>query len=105
MNAKKYAGRGCVYATVGCMTRMAAELTQVLFALNRVYFVTEKGALKTINTFSIKPNDYAKRMNALLSHPGSGDHLIDSLKELERIVQETIALANPIYQPKYKGLA
>jgi predicted nucleotidyltransferase len=104
MNAKKYAGRGCVYATVGCMTRMAAELTQVLFALNRIYFVTEKGALETIDTFSIKPTDYARRMNALLSHPGTGDHLIDSLKKFEGIVQETIALANPIYQPKYKGL-
>lgn len=104
MNAKKYAARACVYTTVGCMTRMAAELTQVLFALNRIYFVTEKGALKTIDTFAIRPKDYAKRMNAILSHPGSGDRLTGSLKLLEGIVQEVIALANPIYQPKYKGV-
>lgn len=105
MNAKKYATRGYVYATVGCMTRIAAELTQVLFALNSVYFVTEKGALETIDTFAIRPKDYAKRINALLSHPGSGNLLIDSLMKLDEIIQETIALADPIYQPKYKGLA
>ena len=103
LNAKKYATRGCIYATVGCMTRMAAELTQVLFALNRVYFVTEKGALETIGTFTIRPKDYAKRMNAGLSHPGSGDRLIDSLKIFEEIVHEVVATADPIYQPKYKG--
>lgn len=104
MNAKKYAARACVYATIGCMTRMAAELTQVLFALNRIYFVTEKGALETIDAFAIRPKDYAKRMNTILSHPGTGDRLTGSLKLLEGIVQEVIALANPIYQPKYKGV-
>jgi predicted nucleotidyltransferase len=104
MNAKKYSSRGCIYATVGCITRMAAELTQVLFALNRVYFVTEKGALETIDAFRVRPKDYAKRMNAILSHPGMGDSLKDSLKLFEEIVQEVIALAHPIYQPKYKGV-
>jgi len=104
VNAKKYSVRGSVYATVGCMTRMAAELTQVLFALNRVYFVTEKDAIETIDTFTIRPKDYAKRMNSLLSHPGTGDHLSDSLKTFEKIVQEVIALAHSVYQPKYKGL-
>ena len=104
MNAKKYSVRGCVYATVGCMTRMAAELTQVLFALNRIYFVTEKGALETIETFMMSPKNYAKRVNSILSHPGSGNQLMDSLKQLEEIVQEVITLAAPIYQPKYKDL-
>ncbi len=104
MNARKYLERGCVYATVGCMTRMAAELTQVLFALNRIYFVTEKGALETIDTFTIHPKNYSKRMNAVLSHPGSGNHLTNSLKIFEEIVQEVIALADPIYKPKYKGI-
>jgi predicted nucleotidyltransferase len=104
MNARKYSKRGCIYATVGCMTRMAAELTQVLFALNEIYFVTEKNALETIDTFTIRPKDYSKRMNAVLSHPGSGDRLTDSLKIFEEIVQEVIALANPIYKSKYKGL-
>jgi predicted nucleotidyltransferase len=39
-NAKKLAKRGSIYGTAGCVTRMAAELTQALFALNRVYTQT-----------------------------------------------------------------
>lgn len=100
MNAKKYAIRESVYVTVGCMTRMAAELTQVLFALNQVYFATEIGALETIDAFAMRPKGYAKRMNAILSHPGSGGRLIDSLKGFGDLVQEVITLADPIYQPK-----
>ena len=101
MNAKQSAARGCIYATVGCMTRMAAELTQVLFALNRIYFATDKRALETIDTFPICPKDYAQRMNALLSHPDSG---FGSIKALEGLVQEVIALAHSIYQPKYASI-
>ena len=104
LSAKKFADRDCVYGTVGCMTRMAAELTQALFALNRVYFVTEKGAMETIDTFSLKPNGYAQRLNAILACPGSGQELIHSLKKLEDVIREVITLAYPLYQPKYSSL-
>lgn len=99
--AKKFASRGCIYGTVGCMTRIAAELTQALFALNRVYFVTEKGALETIDTFSLKPDGYAKKLNAVLSHPGNETALVHSLKKLEDLAREVVILAHPLYQPKY----
>lgn len=101
---KKFAGRDCVYGTAGCMTRIAAELTQALFALNRVYFVTEKGVMKTIDTFSLKPNQYPQRLKAILAHPGEGEDLVESLKNLEVLAREVIALANPVYQPKYATL-
>lgn len=100
LNAKKSAARGCVYTTTGCMTRIAAELTQVLFALNRVYFATDKGALEAIDAFLIQSENYASKMNALLNRPGH----IDSIKELEELVQEVIALAHPLYQPKYTSM-
>ena len=99
--AKKFANRDCVYATVGCMTRIAAELTQALFALNKVYFVTEKGSMETIDTFSLRPDEYAGRLSAILSHPGHGNTLVHSLQKLEKIAREVIVLAHPLYQPKY----
>ena len=53
------AARGDVYMAVGCLTRIVAMLTQVLFALNEAYFVTDKGALERIEGFPLRPPDYA----------------------------------------------
>lgn len=100
-NAKKLASRGCIYGTVGCVTRIVAELTQVLFALNRIYFVTEKNALETIDTFTIKPAAYAMRINDILCCPGREESLVASLKKLNAIIQEVIKLSSPLYTPKY----
>lgn len=101
LNAQKLAERGCIYGTVGCMTRMVSELTQVLFALNEVYFASEKEALKVIESFPLKPPEYAIRINAILSCPGQGATLIQSLKKLNEIIQETKELCGSLYSSKY----
>lgn len=100
-NAAKFAQHGCIYGTVGCMTRIIAELTQVLFAFNRVYFATEKGALKIIESFSFKPTEYSNRINAILSYPGKEQALVVSLRKLNELIQEVIKLCHPLYTPKY----
>lgn len=101
IHATKLVQRGCIYGTVGCMTRIIAELTQVLYALNRVYFATEKGALQVIDSFPIKPAHYSNRINALLSSPGRGETLIISLKKLHELIQEVVGLSKSLYTPKY----
>jgi hypothetical protein len=100
-NAQKLAKRGCIYGTIGCVTRIVAELTQVLFALNRIYFVTEKDALKTIESFLIKPKEYSARIDDILSSPGRDEALVESLKKLNEVIQEVINLSAPLYTPKY----
>jgi predicted nucleotidyltransferase len=100
-NAQKLAKRGCIYGTVGCMTRIAAELTQVLFAMNSMYSATEKGALETIESFKIKPKEYASRMQDILSSPGRDQTLKESLKKLQEVIKEVMQLAHPIYVPRY----
>jgi predicted nucleotidyltransferase len=100
--AQKLAKRGYIYGTVGCMTRIAAELTQVLFALNRLCFGTERGALDIIETFPLKPTNYSSRMNDILSSPGQGEVLLLSLKKLHELIQEAIRLSYPVYTPKYQ---
>lgn len=100
-NAQKLANRNCIYGTVGCITRIASELTQVLFALNEIYFASEKGALKIIDSFSLKPQKYSIRINDILSCPGQGRAIIQSLKKLDDIIQETKALCGPLYMSKY----
>jgi hypothetical protein len=83
------------------MTRIVAQLTQVLFALNSVYFATEKEALKMIETFTIKPREYSSRIQNILSTPGLGTSLISSLELLNKIIQEVIELVGSLYTPKY----
>ncbi|MCP5056005.1 MAG: nucleotidyltransferase domain-containing protein [bacterium] len=44
-HARKHAARGDVYNTVGCLTRAAGCLTQVLHAAEERYFLSDKAAL------------------------------------------------------------
>lgn len=101
LNAQKLADRGCIYGTVGCMTRIVSKLTQVLFALNEVYFVSEKDALKVIESFSLKPKEYSIRINEILSCPGQGTALTQSLKKLNEIIEEIKKLCGRLYVSKY----
>lgn len=67
----KAAARGDAYMAVGCLTRVVAMLTQVLFALNETYFITDKGALERIDAFPLRPAGYAAAVRELLGHPGT----------------------------------
>ena len=90
--ATQFVKKNCVYGTVGCITRIAAELTQLLFAFNRVYFATDKGALETIESFSLKPKGYVQRMQSILANPGKGRKLYNSLNKIKELSQEVIEL-------------
>lgn len=68
---RKAAARGDVYMAVGCLTRVVAMLTQVLFALNDTYFITDKGALERIERFPLRPEGYAAAVRDLLGRPGT----------------------------------
>jgi hypothetical protein len=67
----KAAAQGDVYMAVGCVTRVGAMLTQVLFTLNETYFVTDKGALERIDTFPLQPDGYVGAVRELLGQPGT----------------------------------
>ena len=68
---RQAAARGDAYMAVGCLTRIVAMLTQVLFALNEAYFVTDKGALERIESFPLRPPGYAGAVRELLGQPGT----------------------------------
>jgi predicted nucleotidyltransferase len=75
-----------VYGVVGTLTRTFGYLTQVLYALNEVYFISEKAMRGDVPTFAQAPRGYVSRMEAILSHPGA------TAAELQRSVQATTAL-------------
>jgi hypothetical protein len=100
---RKFAAAGDVYNTVGCMTRALSQLTQVLFALNQVYFITDKGALETIDVLPVRPHGYGATVGAILAQPGAtAAELSASVQRLETLTAEVIALSGSFYRPRYQ---
>ena len=71
LHGRGFAERGDVYNTVGCLTRTAASLTQVLFALNETYFIRDKQVMQVIAGFPLVPGGYVEQVTGILAHPGS----------------------------------
>ena len=104
-HARKFAERGDVYNTAGCLTRCAAQLVQVVYALNERYFISDKGALEEIEAFSKKPPDFPERLRAILARPGaSGEELLESVERTADLHRELIERAGGLYErPKFRA--
>ncbi len=101
--ARDYAAKGEIYNTVGCLTRITANLTQALFALNERYFLRDKAVMTTIATFPLLPAGYCEEINAMLAHPGStAAELTQTVQQLAQSWREVVALADNLYQPKFQ---
>ncbi|MPZ12892.1 MAG: DUF4037 domain-containing protein [Chloroflexi bacterium] len=97
--APKVAARGDIYTTVGFLTRTAASLTQVLFALNETYFVSDKGAVTALDQMRFRPDRYGERVPQILARAGdSADELVATTKRMLELCQEVIELAGPLYR-------
>lgn len=90
-NARHGRGLEDVSYVVGCSFRCIACLCQVLFAMNRVYLLNEKGAVAATASFARRPDAFASRVTASLQAIGAA-RLADGLQELEFLVKETEAL-------------
>ena len=100
--ARSFAEKADIYNTVGCLTRVAAHLTQTLFALNESYFLSDKKVMETIALFQIAPKGYIKQLLGLLACPGkTRTDLSQTVAQLEVAWQNVRALAGETYQPKF----
>ncbi len=103
VQGKQFAARGDVYNAAGCLTRALSLLTQVLFALNETYFITDKGALEAIEAFPVRPDGYGDEVRALLAAPGStAAELSATMRRLAMLFARVTALAPGLYEAKYK---
>ena len=101
--ARDFAARGDVYNTVGCLTRIASNLTQALFALNERYFMRDKRVMEEIATFPVLPTDYVLQVTHLLAHPGqTAQELTQTVHAVEGVWRSVVALAGGQYQPKFQ---
>lgn len=98
---RKLATKGDVYNTVGCLCRIAAHLTQAIYALNETYFISDKGALDAMANFQICPADYPSRVAHALGQSGmTSEALLQSVELLETAWREVVRLSGS-YQPRY----
>jgi len=100
--AKKPAKRGDIYFAAGCLTRIASNLIQVLYALNETYFISDKRIFQDESTFSIKPTNFSERINNLLGAIGhDAEQLSKTISATETLVKEVVALCGNQYTPKF----
>lgn len=102
LHAHSFAAGGDVYNTVGCLTRSVANLTQVLFALNEVYFMSDKRVMETMANFSVLPANYSERVTLSLAAPGhTAPALEQTVTEIQAAWQSVVDLTGNVYQPKF----
>ena len=100
--AKKSANSGDVYFVAGCLTRIASSLVQVLYALNETYFISDKRLKKDVEQFSLKPQDFALRLDRILGEIGRDSKKIEeTLLNTQSLLSEVIELCRDQYTPKF----
>jgi NifB/MoaA-like Fe-S oxidoreductase len=103
LHARAFAVKGDIYNTVGCLTRVVSNLTQVLFALNERYFLSDKKVMDLIARFPLLPEGYIQKISHILACPGStAKELTETVSNLERVWRNVVSLADELYQPKFQ---
>lgn len=104
-HARKFAQQGDVYNATGCLARCASELVQVIYALNKRYFVHDKGALDEIASFGLKPAEFGSILTGVLAQPGrDSSELAESTSKLEAALQELMQLCEGLYsRPDFRA--
>lgn len=91
--ADKPAGRGDVHYVAGCLFRAVGCIVQVLFALNRQYFVNEKGSLRAVESFELKPPNFTAQVAAIEGATGAtADELAASVRHCGQLVEAVAGL-------------
>jgi predicted nucleotidyltransferase len=93
--SRKPAERGETFYVTGCLFRCVACLVQVLFALNERYFVNEKGSIRTVESFTYRPEKFGETVSSVLAQPGdSPDRLAESIERLAELVRAVRTLSS-----------
>lgn len=102
-HCKKSAERGEILIVAGCLTKIASDFIQVLYALNNTYFIGEKKLYKQEPLFEVKPNNFLTRINIILSEIGSSiDKMNKTVVDTEQLFEDFVKIAGTEYSPKFK---
>jgi len=93
MFAEDNVAKDDAYYVCGHCFRSISCLNQVLFALNEEYCINEKKAVKMIDSFSMKPKDYKKRVDMIFTLVSSDkNNTKEGVNMLKELISETKTL-------------
>jgi hypothetical protein len=104
--ARPPAAAGDTYHAAGCLFRVVAAVVQVIYALNQVYFVNEKGSVEEAARMALAPERFGQRVAAILGGAGrTGQRLSASVERAAQLLAhvEALAAANGYPRPKASG--
>lgn len=90
--AKNYMNKEDIYYGIGHMFRSVSALNQVIFALNEIYCLNEKKALKRIKSFPVSPYNYSERANQALIL--NEENMMEHIEMIEQLCCEAEDLLN-----------
>lgn len=92
--ARKSAERSDVTYAAGCCFRSVMCMLQVLFAINKTYWLNEKGAVALAETFPRKPERLQSRIHEIFhlldANPQSLQKAISNLEELSKDIDQLV---------------
>jgi predicted nucleotidyltransferase len=92
--AAKPAERGDVMYVAGCLFRAAGFMTLVLYALNRRFYLNEKGVFIESRGFSIKPPHFHDTVASVLGNVGTTpEQMSTSIVSFQNLAEELRQLA------------
>jgi hypothetical protein len=95
----KGAQRSDTLFVAGCLTRIASDLVQVLYAINEVFFVSEKKFFKQEVAFNLRPNNLSARVRRMLGQIGrSREEMLETVLESKTLIEDTKQLAGGLYK-------
>ncbi len=97
--ADKLATRQDMYNTAGCITRALKQITEALFALNEMYSISDKYALKQLVYAPNSPLQLEQQINQVLNL--QADSLAANTERLRRLFNEAVSLAGEGYRPYF----
>jgi Nucleotidyltransferase domain/Domain of unknown function (DUF4037) len=101
--AQKSLKRGEIYFIAGCLTRIASDLVQVLYALNETYFISDKRMYSDEQRFTLKPAHFAGQIDNILGNMGNSQQkLEETILATNGLLKEMITLAGDQYSPRFK---
>jgi predicted nucleotidyltransferase len=97
--AEKFAVKHDTFNTVGCLTRGTKSIVHALFAINEIYPMGDKRALSVLAQATIKPEHLTLQVEHILCC--NTDTLADNVLQLKKLFEETVLLADGLYQPYF----
>lgn len=103
IHAEGYARSGDAFTTAGALARAGFLTILALFAINEVYYLSDKSALREIAAFAKAPAGYGARLGAALGAVGSTpETLLAAVEQVRGLWGETVALTGGTYRPAFQ---